>query len=110
MSSKKRKVLDDLEQPGRKSQAAPASQQSLNVAASDDAHFRHLYDRELDFKQLAEKDVDFAAVYVCVYTFHLTIALADDVTPDSKKMAISISPSQRRSCSSPRRCCHSTST
>lgn len=62
MSSKKRKVLDDLEQPGRKSQAAPASQQSLNVAASDDAHFRHLYDRELDFKQLAEKDVDFAAV------------------------------------------------
>ncbi|KAK0663457.1 hypothetical protein QBC41DRAFT_24062 [Cercophora samala] len=61
MSSKKRKALDDLEQPGRVFPPLPAPSPPIDVAASD-AHFRHLYDRELDFKQLAEKDVDFAAV------------------------------------------------
>ncbi|KAK4171446.1 hypothetical protein QBC36DRAFT_295351 [Triangularia setosa] len=75
MSSKKRKAPDELDEYGCVSQACSASQPStkavevaipsgdqLQGVAASDAHFRYLYDEELDFKKLAEKDVDFAAV------------------------------------------------
>ncbi|KAK0742026.1 hypothetical protein B0T21DRAFT_123503 [Apiosordaria backusii] len=63
MSSKKRKAPDDLEQPERVFQdvALNSGDQHRHVAGSD-AYFRHLYDNEPDFKELAERDVDFAAV------------------------------------------------